>query len=103
MGAKPYNIQGDIMENKNGIILRKKKGSDMGAMFKINDVNSITWIDDRFDSGKYFVTVYVKESKFQEKMDYDSLEHLLKEWTEHNGEDFEFSEEKVGLLNSKDW
>ena len=75
----------------------------MGAIFNLSDVNTITWIDDRFDNQKYFVTVYVKESRFQEKMTYESLKDLLDEWANYNGEDVDTSEKNIGILDSKDW
>lgn len=73
----------------------------MGAIFNLSDINTITWIDDRFDKNKYFVTVHVKESKFQEKMDYASLEELLKLWTDFKGEKIEINKRSVGSLNEE--
>jgi len=89
------------MQITNGLILRQKKGNDMGAMFNLGDINTITWIDDRFDSGKYFVTVHVKESKFQEKMNYKNLANLLQTWADFKGEKVEINPRNVGGLNKK--
>ena len=73
----------------------------MGAMFSLSDINAITWIDDRRGSRKYFVTVHVKESKFQEKMSYNKLAELLQTWADFKGEKIEINPRQIGGLNTQ--